>query len=58
MSKLRMNQAMNKCYYVFGRPCQMQAINEVIVEIRIVPRRAKYLFIGVQSQHPMGPEQS
>ena len=49
---------MNRCHHVLVKPCQKQVMKEMKAEIKMVPRRPKYLFSGVESQQPITPQQS
>ena len=53
-----MKRAMNRCHQVLVRPCQIHVMNEMKAEMKIVPRRPKYLFMGAETQQPIMPQHS
>jgi len=48
---------MSKLYQLFAAAIQMPVMNEMIQEMKMVPRRPKYLLRGALDQQPINAEQ-
>ena len=53
----RKKRAMSKLYQLFAAAIQMPVMNEMIQEMKMVPRRPKYLLRGALDQQPINAEQ-
>jgi hypothetical protein len=56
-AKPRKNRAMSRLGQLFAAAIHIPVMKDMTHEIKIVPRRPKYLFSGALDQHPMRAEQ-
>lgn len=55
-AKPRKKRAMRRLYQLFAAAIQIPVMNEMIHEMKMVPRRPKYLLSGALDQHPRSAE--
>jgi hypothetical protein len=56
-AKPRKKRAMSRLGQLFAAAIPIPVMNEMMQEMKIVPRRPKYLLRGAFDQHPMTAEQ-